>query len=371
MLCPFFVRTGGSMRTPLYDEHLKLGARMTEFAGWEMPLQYTGIAHEVSVVRSAVGLFDISHMGEFIVSGPHALDLIQYIITNDASALEVGAAQYTLMCDQSGGPIDDLIVYRIGDDEYLVIVNASNEKSDYEWITSHNPFGARISNQSAFNALIAVQGPRAEDLVARLAAFNVRGLSRFHIRDGIVAGLDCRLARTGYTGEDGFEVLCSVTDAVKLWMALIDAGAPMGVEAIGLGARDVLRLEAAYPLYGHELTRETSPVAARLMWVVKPDKGDFVGRSAILGAKKKGTDRTLVGLEAIDRCIPRHGCDIVSHDTNVGSVTSGTFSPTLNKAIALAYVDRELAQVGTDLSVVTGGRTCACRVAPTPFYRKP
>lgn len=358
------------MRTPLYDEHVKLGAKMTEFAGWEMPLQYAGIAHEVEVVRTKVGLFDICHMGEFVVFGRKALDLVQHVTTNDASALEVGAAQYSLLCDENGGVLDDLIVYRVGEEEYLLIVNASNEQSDFDWIASHNPFGAGLGNMSAMTSLIAVQGPGAVGLVQGLADFSVDGLDRYHIGSGEVAGVKCRVARTGYTGEDGVEILCPMSSALALWTALLDAGKDLGAEPIGLGARDVLRLEAAMPLYGHELTRKTTPVAARLMWVVKPDKGDFIGRDAILRAKEAGEPRTLRGIEAIDRCIPRHGSDLMNNGQAVGSITSGTFSPTLGKAVALAYVDNEFSAVGTELELAAGTRTCRCKVVPTPFYKR-
>lgn len=368
-LSGFFLCTGVGMRTPLYEEHVKLGAKMTEFAGWEMPLQYAGIAHEVEVVRTKVGLFDICHMGEFVVFGTRALELIQNVTTNDASALQIGAAQYSLLCNEDGGVIDDLIVYRIGEQEYLLIVNASNENGDFDWIASHNPSGAGLGNMSAVTSLIAVQGPNAMPLVAGLADFDVTTLGRFHLAKGKVAGVECRVARTGYTGEDGFEILCAMSETLSLWTALFESGKELGAEPIGLGARDVLRLESAYPLYGHELTLETTPVAARLMWVVKPAKGDFIGRDAILRAKEAGEPRVLVGIEAIERCIPRHGSDVMNNGAVVGSITSGTFSPTLGKAIALAYIDKELSAVGTELDV-TGGRNCRCRVVPTPFYKR-
>jgi len=371
------------MKTPLYDEHIKLGAKMTEFAGWDMPLQYAGIAHEVEVVRTKVGLFDISHMGEFVIHGADALDLIQYVTTNDAKKLMIGAAQYSLLCNESGGVIDDLIVYRTGFEEFLFVVNASNAATDYEWITSRNVFGAGVTDVSANTALIAVQGPNAAAMVGKMEPLDISDLKRFHVMAGKIGGIDCWVARTGYTGEDGFEIMCRGEDAVALWNALMDAGRDYGVEPIGLGARDVLRLEAAYPLHGHEITPETTPVAAKLMWVVKPDKGSFIGRDAILRSKETGEKRTLVGIEAVDRCIPRHGCEIVTlnsvqgpvdagsaHGAVVGAVTSGTFSPTLNKAIALAYINKECAAIGAEVSVVTGGRTCACRVVPTPFYKK-
>jgi len=358
------------MKTPLYDAHLRSGARMTDFAGWEMPLQYAGIAHEVAVVRGKVGLFDVSHMGEFVISGPNALPLVQYLTTNNVEALDVGKAQYTLMCDENGGPIDDLIVYRTGSEEFLLVVNASNERADYQWILLHNTFGAEIENQSADTALIAIQGPMAERAIEDLSQFYVKSLGRFHIARSRVAGIDCRIARTGYTGEDGFEILCASSDAVELWHALMEAGKPFGIEPIGLGARDVLRLEAAYPLFGHELTREMTPVAAHLMWVVKPEKGEFIGRDAILRASKADPKKILVGLEALDRCIPRHGSDVLVEEEVVGRVTSGTFSPTLARGIALAYVDVEHAAVRTELQIDTGGRACACRVVPTPFYKR-
>lgn len=359
-----------SMKTPLYDAHLRSGAKMIDFAGWEMPLQYAGIAHEVGVVRDKVGLFDVSHMGEFVVSGPNALSLVQYVTTNDVNALPVGKAQYTLMCDENGGPIDDLIVYRTGLEEYLLVVNASNERADFQWLLLHNAFGADIENQSAKTALIAIQGPVAERVIEDLSQFYVKSLGRFHVARSRVAGIECKIARTGYTGEDGFEILCASSDAVELWRALMEAGSSFGIEPIGLGARDVLRLEAAYPLYGHELTREMTPVAARLMWVVKPEKGEFIGREAIVRADEAGPTRILVGMETLERCIPRHESNVLIDEEVVGRVTSGTFSPTLGRGIALAYVDVQYAAVGTELQIDTGGRICACRVVQTPFYKR-
>jgi aminomethyltransferase len=359
------------MRTPLYDEHVKLGAKMTEFAGWEMPLQYAGIAHEVQVVRTKVGLFDISHMGEFVVVGPGALDLVQYVTTNDARKLTIGAAQYSLLCNKSGGIIDDLIVYRTGFEEYLLIVNAANTKTDFEWISSRNAFGATLADISDNTALIAVQGPNAAAMMGGMQPAGFPDLGRFHITSGRIGPFECHIARTGYTGEDGFEIACVAKDAAELWQHLKTVAVLYGGEAAGLGARDVLRLEAAYPLHGHEITPETTPVAAKLMRAVKSDKAEFIGRDAILRAKEKGEKRVLAGIEAVDRCIPRHGSEVTKDGAVVGVVTSGTFSPTLGKAIALAYIDRQCADIGTEVSVVTGGRTCACRVVQTPFYKRP
>lgn len=343
---------------------------MIDFAGWEMPLQYAGIAHEVAAVRTKAGLFDVSHMGEFAVSGPNALPLLQYVTTNDVERLAVGQAQYTLMCDENGGPIDDLIVYRTGAEEYLLVVNASNERADFQWLLLHNTFGANIENQSPKTSLIALQGPLAQRVIEDLSQFYVKSLGRFHIVPTRVADISCRIARTGYTGEDGFEILCANADAARLWQSLMEAGRSLGLEPIGLGARDVLRLEAAYPLYGNELTRELTPVAARLMWVVKLDKGEFIGRDAILRARDSGPERILVGLETLERSIPRHGAAVLAGDEAVGEVTSGTFSPTLGRGIALAYVDVAHAAVDTQLQIESGGRACACKVVPTPFYKR-
>lgn len=358
------------MKTPLYEDHVRRGAKITEYAGWEMPLQYAGIAREVEVVRKKAGLFDISHMGEFTVSGPNALDLLQYVTTNDISKLDIGKAHYTLLCNENGGVIDDLIIYRLAEQHYLLIVNAANEKKDFDWISGHNSFGAKLENHSAYIALIAVQGPLAERTLQDVAKMNVEEIGRFQIAMTQIAGHWCQVARTGYTGEDGFEVLSDVNDCADIWNALMLSGEQYGVEPIGLGARDVLRLEAGLPLYGHELTDQTSPVAARLMWVVKPVKGDFIGKAAIMQAKESGGGRKLAGIEAIDRCIPRHGCDVTIDGKSVGTITSGTFSPTLGKGIAMAYLDADMAAVDTAVEVMTGARTCACRVVSTPFYKR-
>ena len=357
------------MRTPLYEEHLRLGAKMTEFAGWEMPLYYSGIGREVSAVRSAVGVFDLSHMGELIVSGPEALEFVQFVTTNDASRLEIGQAQYTLMCDESGGIVDDLVVYRLEADTYMLVVNAVNARSDFLWIQQYNQPGADCRDASDDTALVAVQGPASRDLLGPLAGFDLDELHRFRVRRGRVGDIDTWIARTGYTGEDGFELYCSPSDCGTLWWLVLEQGQAFGVEPAGLGARDVLRLEAGYPLYGQELTRTTTPVDARLLWVVKFAKGDFLGKKAIQQAERRRPKRLLVGVEAIERCVPRHGYDIAVNGVHVGYVTSGTFSPTLGKAIAMGYVERRYAEQGAGVEVEIRGKPCACRVVRTPFYR--
>lgn len=357
------------MRTALYEEHLRLGAKMTQFAGWEMPLYYSGIVREVKAVRSAAGIFDLSHMGEFIVSGPQALDLIQLLTTNDASCLEIGDAQYTLMCNEVGGVVDDLIVYRLDSDAYMLVVNASNTESDYQWVQAHNQVGADCQNRSHETCLVAVQGPAARELLQPITGIDLNAVGRFTIKQGRVGDVQARIARTGYTGEDGFEIYCSSSDCLELWRSVMAQGRDVGAEPAGLAARDVLRLEAGYPLYGNELTSRTTPVEARLMWTVKLEKGEFIGEQAILRAKEQGPDRVLTALTSVERCIPRHEQAVMANGITIGMVTSGTFSPTLGKGIAMAYVESDYAVEGMELDVQIRDKPCPFRVARLPFYR--
>lgn len=356
------------MRTPLYDEHLRLGARVTEFAGWEMPLQYGSIAREVASVRTKAGIFDLCHMGEIIISGPSALDLIQYVSTNDASRISLGRAQYSLICDDDGGIIDDVIIYRIEDETYLLIVNASNTQTDYDWICTHNRFGALVKDESADTALLAVQGPESRELLGSLTDTDLESLPRFAATKAEIGEVDCLVARTGYTGEDGFELVCTASECRLVWNQILAVGEAVGARPVGLAARDVLRLEAGYPLHGHELSRNILPVSARLMWVVKLSKGEFVGRDAISRAAQEGPDRLLIGLKAADACIPRAESVVIADGASVGEVTSGTFSPTLGKGIALAYVQAKYAEIGGTLEAVMGSRRCSCSVIKPPFY---
>ncbi len=357
------------MHTPLFEEHERLGAKITDFAGWEMPLFYSGIVEETLAVRSAAGLFDLSHMGEIVLSGPGASDSLQHLTTNDATRLAVGQAQYTLICNERGGVLDDLIVYRIEEDRYLLVVNASNAGSDFTWISRHLLRETQATDESRKTAIIAVQGPASSRILSQSADFDVESIRRFHVRPGEVGGIQCMTARTGYTGEDGFELICAWDDARPLWSALMDAGRPHGLVPAGLGARDVLRHEAAYSLYGHELTEEITPVEARLMWVVDLEKGDFIGRDAIRTAKDAGPKKVLAGLEAIERCIPRQGYPVQSAGDWIGYITSGTYSPTLRKAIALSYVSPDFALADTELDIIVRNRPCKSRVVRTPFYK--
>jgi aminomethyltransferase len=354
-------------RTPLHAAHVKAGARMVEFGGWDMPVQYTGIIDEHRRVRATVGLFDVSHMGEFEVEGPAALSTLQHLTTNDVAALAVGQVHYSLLCSPEGGIVDDLTVYRLADDAFMVTVNASNIEKDWAWVTTHGGT-ARWRNVSAETGLIAVQGPRAEDLVAGLADIDVRALGYYRFARGNVAGVRTLISRTGYTGEDGFELYAPWQHTERLWNALLDAGKPLEVAPIGLGARDTLRLEMRYALYGNDIDATTNPLEAGLGWVVKPAKGDFLGKAAIERVRAEGPRRKLVGLEMADRSVARHGYAVVHGGQRIGEVTSGTYGPSVEKSIAMAYVDTLHAAIGTELAVEIRGQARAARVVKTPFH---
>jgi aminomethyltransferase len=354
-------------RTPLYHAHVKAGARMVPFGGWEMPVQYTGIVEEHRTVRGAVGLFDVSHMGEFEVEGPQALAALQRLTTNDVGALEPGQVQYSVLCYPSGTIVDDLTVYRLAADRFMVTVNAGNIDKDWAHVTEYGQ-GARWRNASAETGLIAVQGPEAEALVARLADQDVTRIGYYRFAQGKVAGVPTLISRTGYTGEDGFELYAPAAETERLWTALLDAGRGDGVAPIGLGARDTLRLEMKYALYGNDIDETTNALEAGLGWVVKPAKGDFIGRDALEKARAEGVKRKLVGIEMVDRAVARHGYPVLKDGRRVGVVTSGSYGPSVDKYIAIGYVETALAGVGTDLAVEIRGRAKAARVAKTPFY---
>ncbi len=357
-------------RTPLYEVHLKAGARMVPFGGWDMPVQYTSIIEEHRRVRATVGLFDVSHMGEFEVEGPDALAALQRLTTNDAAALEVGQVQYSLLCYADGGIVDDLTLYRLAPDRFMMTVNASNIDKDWAWVTGESRAFARARwrNGSAETGLVAVQGPRAEALVGRLADRDVTALGYYRFVRGAVAGVATLISRTGYTGEDGFELYVAADETVRVWRALMDAGAADGVGPTGLGARDTLRLEMRYALYGNDIDPTTNPLEAGLGWVVKPAKGDFVGREAIERVRAAGPRRRLVGLEMADRAVARHGHAVSRDGRTVGVVTSGSYGPSVDRSIAMAYVETELAAVGTELGVDIRGQARPARVVKTPFH---
>jgi aminomethyltransferase len=356
-----------SQRTPLYETHVRAGARLVEFAGWEMPVQYAGILAEHEAVRTRVGLFDVSHMGEVVFRGPRALEALNRAFTNDLGKVTDGQAQYGCLCRDGGGIVDDVVVYRRSAEDLLVCVNAGNRTKDYEWLASHAG-GADVRNESDDWAQLAVQGPLAPQVLQRLTQVNLSQLRSFRFTNGEVAGVRCVVARTGYTGEDGFELFCPSADGPRLWDALMEAGKPERIQPCGLGARDSLRLEMAYRLYGSDMDDTTTPLEAGLAWVVKLDKGDFVGRQALVRQREQGVARKLVGFTLTDPGIPRHGYPVLQDGRKVGDVTSGTKSPTLAIPIGLAYVPTALAAEGSSFAVEIRGRAAAARVVKTPFY---
>jgi aminomethyltransferase len=322
-------------------------------------------------VRTAVGLFDVSHMGEFVVHGPGALDFLRRVLTNDPALLEDNQAQYTVLPNLEGGSVDDLLCYRLDKSVYLLVVNAANIEKDYGWLDGLREPSAKLTDHSADKALLALQGPEAERVLAALTDLELAAMDYYHFDRGDVAGAAALVSRTGYTGEDGFEVMIDAADAVAVWDALLETGADAGIQPAGLGARDTLRLEAAFALYGHELDDETSAIEAGLGFCVKLDKPGMVGLDRLRRDKEEGPRKRLVGLEMLDRGIPRQGNPVVIEGVEAGVVTSGTMSPTLGKAIALAYVPPGSNKVGTDVAVRIRDRDVAAQVVKRPFYKRP
>jgi len=361
--------TDGLRRTPLYEEHVALGGKMVPFAGFSMPVQYpTGITAEHRAVREACGLFDVSHMGEFIVRGPQARELVQRISVNDSSRIEVGQAQYSAMCLESGCVIDDLIIYRFAD-RYMLVVNASNVEKDWAWLVRHaSDFDAEIEDVSDETALLALQGPNARDVLRPLASLDVDGVKYYRFAEGEVAGVPAVISGTGYTGEDGFELYVQAGHAPGLWRALLEAGHGSGLLPAGLGARDSLRLEVGYALYGNDLDEEHTTLESGLGWVTKLDNGDFVGREALAAQKEAGVARRLVGMRLTGKGFPRPGYDVVSNGEVVGTVTSGTVGPSLGYGIALGYVPTELSKPDTEVQIDARGRLLDAVVQRPPFY---
>ena len=359
--------------TPLNPIHRQLGARMVDFGGWDMPVQYAGVIAEHLTVRSAAGIFDVSHMGEIEVSGPQALDFLQYAMTNDVSMLVDGQVQYTAMCYETGGVVDDLTLYRLAADNYLLCVNASNSDKDFAWLQdlqkSTNYDDVNLINRSDDYAQLALQGPVAAEILSKLTSADLAGIKFYHFVEGDVAGIETIISRTGYTGEDGFELYCLAKDGAKLWHELMIAGQPFGLEPIGLGARDTLRLEKGYALYGHEITAEIMPLEARLAWITKLKKGNFVGRDAMLKAKEAGLLRKQVALTLTDSGVPREGYPIFCDDKEVGYVTSGTMSPSLKKGIALALVEIAAADSSQPLLVGIRKRKVSTERTALPFVK--
>jgi aminomethyltransferase len=351
-------------RTPLYDEHVRSGAQMTNFGGWVMPLQYSSIRDEHRAVREAVGLFDLSHMGELRVMDER---LAQRVVTRDLTRLRPGRIQYAMLCNEAGGIIDDVLVYAVADGGYLMVVNAGNQDADFDWIRAQ---GEGVLNVGRDWALIGVQGPRAVGLVQRLTTSELGGVKYYAFIEGKVADVACVISRTGYTGEDGFELFCAPADAPLLWRALLEAGKPDGIRPAGLGARDTLRLEAGMRLHGNDIDASTNPLEAGLDWTLNLDK-DFIGRDAIVRARDRGPSRILVGIKMLDRSIPRHGYAVVDNGQPAGTVTSGNVSFTLGYNIGMAYVPPSLATPGTRLGVDIRGTAAPAEVVALPFYKRP
>jgi len=352
--------------SPIDSFHRANRARMTKFAGWEMPLQFSGIVDEHLTVRRAAGLFDISHMGQIEFCGPTAFQDLQRIVTKDLSKIKTGRAVYSLLCNEEGGILDDIIIYRRDEDRFLIIVNGVNATKDFEWLRSKAVKKTTVENLTTKRALFAVQGPNAAAIVSQLISEPLTELFYFRFRDDEMCGFPVILARTGYTGEDGFEVSVAADHALDLWNALIEAGKTFGIKLVGLGARDTLRLEMAYPLYGMDISESVSPFEADLSKAVSLKKADFIGRDAIL-RKRDESRRTLVGLEMLEMAVPRHGFLVKSCATVVGKVTSGTMSPSLGHGIALAFVQKEFSEVGTILDVQIRGNNRSAIVVSTPF----
>jgi aminomethyltransferase len=353
--------------TPLYSAHVERGAKMVPFGSWEMPVQYSSIIEEHTAVRERVGLFDISHMGEVLVAGPNAENVLNHLLTNDVRTITVGQAQYTLMCNERGGVIDDLIVYRVEPSVYLLVINASNIETDFTWMNAHANASAVFDNDSEKTAALALQGPNAAKLLADVAT----RVLHFHIARVDVFGHECWVARTGYTGEDGFEILCDAADAVELWNALLKAGREFGIRPCGLGARDTLRLEMCYPLNGSDLTEETTPIEAGLGKFVAFDKDEFIGREALAAQKEKGVARRLVAFKmTANSPPPRSHYAIVSGGRRIGKVTSGTQSPTLDTGIGMGYVETGATQVGSCIEIEIRGKNYQAVIEQKPLLKR-
>ncbi|KKB37268.1 glycine cleavage system aminomethyltransferase GcvT [Bacillus thermotolerans] len=359
-------------RTPLFDVYKEYGAKTIDFGGWELPVQFTSIKEEHEAVRTKAGLFDVSHMGEIRVEGEDALSFLQQMLTNDLSNLQPNQAIYTVMCNEKGGTIDDLIVYMLADQDYLLVVNAGNTDKDFEWLKRHQSGRVQVSNVSEEWAQLAIQGPLAESILQELSKetdLSEIKFFKFHprVKLGNVYAL---VSRTGYTGEDGFEIYVESKEAPALWKAILDAGKEEGLLPCGLGARDTLRFEAGLPLYGQELTEDISPLEAGLGFAVKLKKDSFIGAEALRAQKEKGVPRKLIGLEMIDRGIPRHGYPVFADGKEIGQVTTGTQSPTLKKSIGLALVEAAFAVPGQELVVEIRGKQLAAKAVKSPFYKR-
>ncbi|GMB07650.1 aminomethyltransferase [Thermolongibacillus altinsuensis] len=359
-------------RTPLFPIYEQYGAKTIDFGGWELPVQFSSIKEEHEAVRARAGLFDVSHMGEIEVKGKDSLAFLQKVMTNDVAKLTNGRAQYTIMCYENGGTVDDLLIYKKDEDHYLLVVNAANTEKDVEWLNQHVFGDVELTNISEKIAQLALQGPLAEKVLQTLTDIDLSQMKFFEFKDNVnLQGINALVSRTGYTGEDGFEIYCRAEDAITLWNAILEAGKEDGVLPCGLGARDTLRFEATLPLYGQELSKDITPIEAGLGFAVKTNKEiDFIGKDVLKKQKEEGTLRKLVGIEMIDKGIPRHGYPIFFEEEEIGFVTTGTQSPTLKKNIGLALIKSEFSALDTEVKVDIRGKRLKAKVVATPFYKR-
>ncbi|HEX4770081.1 MAG TPA: glycine cleavage system aminomethyltransferase GcvT [Bryobacteraceae bacterium] len=357
-------------RTPLFETHIAAKARMVDFGGWNMPVQYSGIIEEHNSVRTAVGLFDVSHMGEIEIHGPDAQQLTDFVSSNNASKLKIGQAHYSGLLNDRGGFVDDILVHKVSDTHYFLCVNASNQDGDFHHIAAHNHLDAVVEFASDRFAQIAVQGPKAASTLQKLTETDLSSIRYYWFVDGFVNGIPARIAHTGYTGEDGFEIYIAPAAATSTWQALLAAGAEYGIKPCGLGARNTLRLEAKMALYGHEITADINPFEADLAWIVKMEKGDFIGRPALAEAQHAGVQRKLIGFEMQERGIARDGYPVLLDGKEAGWVTSGGPSPTLNKNIGLCYLPVEAAVPDTPIQILIRNAPVQAVTVPTPFYNR-
>jgi len=357
-------------KTALYDIHKKLGAKIVNFAGYYMPIQYKGIMEEHRRVRSTVGMFDVSHMGEFEISGENAEKYLQKMTINDVSKLNDYQVQYSALCYEDGGIIDDLLIYRYPD-HFMVVVNASNLEKDFLWMQDHLIDNVTLKNCSDDFTLLAIQGKNASDVLQKLTAINLDEIKYYWLAHGVLADVEMMIARTGYTGEDGFEIMFATQHSEKVWQAVIEAGKEFYIEPVGLAARDTLRLEVKFCLYGNDIDNTTNPLEAGLGWITKLKCGEFIGRDALIKIKEKGLTRKLIGFEIMDKAIARKGYEIFIDNQKIGYVTSGAYSPILEKSIGMGYVEIDYAKIGTRFDISIRGKKTAAEVIKPPFYKRP
>ncbi len=359
-------------KTKLYDKHKELGARFVEFAGWEMPIQYSNLVEEHKLVRSKVGIFDVSHMGTFKISGEDSFNFLQYMIPNDLSRISKGKAIYSQFCNTNGYVLDDLIIYNLDENLFYMVVNASNVEKDFNWLKENSSnFKVNLENIALDMSVLAIQGPFAEKTLQKICTDNLSEIKSFNLIQTTINQIEIIISRTGYTGEDGFELIFDNTFSNDIFDLLMEAGKEFDILPIGLGARDTLRLEANLPLYGHELDENTTPLNAKLAWSVKLNKENFIGKDALINQRNNGLEKILIGIKCLSRIVPREGYNISFNGEILGKVTSGTFSPTLNYPIALAYVNtKKDYKIGDILDVEIRGKNHTVEITPLPFYRR-